>query len=370
MNKKPFIPFSKPFALNYPAVEKKLGEILKSPYWTKGKYVDIFEENCKKYLGVKYAVAVSSCTSGLILTLASIKKTGEVILPGFSFPAIANAIIWNGLKPVFVDVDPVYGNIDPFQVEKAISKKTVAILPVCNYGFPPEFDKLEKIAKQNNLPLITDSAQSFGAIFKGKKCGGFGSAEVFSLSPSKIITAAEGGIIATNQKKLADFVRKGRNYGKSEDELFYFAGLSCRLSEFHSILGIEMLKNINKIIKYRTLLAKKYYNELMGTPSISLPSMNSKIKPSFNYFVIFVHSRRQGKLKKKIIEALHEKGIEARPYFYPPVYKHPAFKDFAPKKMGLENCEKLASQAIALPFYPDMKFKDIEIVCNIIKKVE
>lgn len=369
MKNKILIPFSKPFQLDYDDVEKKLSSVLRSSQWTKGKYVEEFERACAKYLGVRHAIAVSSCTSGLTLVLASLNKTGEVIVPGFAFPAVANAVVWSGLKPVFVDVDPVYGNIDPLQVEKVFTKKTAAILPVCNYGFPPDFDKLEKISKKHCIPLIVDSAQSFGTSYKGRKCGGFGDAEVFSLSPSKIITSAEGGVVTTNNKKIADFVRNGRNYGKAENELFQFAGLSCRLSEFHSIIGLEMLKKIRHILKSRTLIAKKYYGELEGCPGVTLPELTRDMKPSLNFFAAYIHSGQSSNMRDRVLKELQKSGIEARNLFYPPVYKHPAFKQYVSSGFQLKVCEKLASQCLTLPLFPGMGDNDVERICKVIKKL-
>lgn len=367
MNPKTLIPFSKPYQLNFSTAEKKLLKVLRSPHWSKGKYLESFEKACEGFLNVKHAVAVSSCTSGLSLALASVKKPGEVIVPGFTFAAVVNAVVWNGLKPRFVDVDPIYGNLDPNQVESAISSKTAAIIPVCNYGFPPDFDKLEKISRNYKIPLIIDSAQSFGTSYNGKKCGVFGKAEVFSLSLSKILTTAEGGIVVTNNNKIADFVRKGRNYGKSENGLFQFAGLSCRLSEFHSIIGLEMIKNIKHILKSRSIIAGKYYEELQGHPGISLPPVTSTIKPSFNYLVAFFYSKHSGNDRNMVLKELQSRGIDARKYFSPPVYKHPAFKCFIPPNFSLKVCEKLASRCAVLPIYPGMSHKNVIKICRIIK---
>lgn len=369
MKNKIIIPFSKPFQLDYDAVEKKLSGVLRSSQWTKGKYLEKLERACAKYLGVRYVIAVSSCTSGLTLALASLNKRGEVIVPGFTFPAVVNAVVWNGLKPVFAEVDPVYGNIDPLQVENAISKKTVAILPVCNFGFPPDFDKLEKISRKHRIPLIVDSAQSFGTSYKGKKCGGFGNAEVFSLSPSKVITSAEGGVVATNNKKIAAFIRKGRNYGKAENELLQFAGLSCRLSEFHSIIALGMLKNIKQILKSRTGIAKKYYEQLEGCSGITLPVLIGSMKPSFNFFAAYIHSRQSGNMRNRVLKELQKSGIEARKLFSPPVYKHPAFKQYIPSGFQLKVCEKLASQCLTLPLYPGMGYKEVTRICKVINRL-
>ncbi|MEE9165690.1 MAG: DegT/DnrJ/EryC1/StrS family aminotransferase, partial [Nitrospinota bacterium] len=304
----------------------------------------------------------------LTLILASLNKPGEVIVPGFAFPAVANAVVWSGLKPVFVDVDPIYGNIDPLQVERVFTKKTVAILPVCNYGFPADFDKLEKISKKYHIPLIVDSAQSFGTLYKGKKCGGFGDAEVFSLSPSKIITSAEGGVVTTNNKKIADFVRNGRNYGKADNELFQFAGLSCRLSEFHSIIGLETLKKIREILKSRRGIARKYYDDLKECSGITLPVLADNMKPSFNFFVVYIQSRQFKNMRDRVLKDLHANGIEARNLFSPPVYEHLAFKQYIHSGFQLKVCEKLASRCITLPLYPGMSHKDVARVCKVIKK--
>ena len=176
---------------------------------TLGQAVSRFEKEVCDFTGAKAAVAVSSCTSGLMLAFASMNfpEGAEVILPSFTFPATAQALFWNRLKPVYVDCLPGSMTIDPDQVTKAISGKTVAVCPVTIFGLPPDIAPLMDISNANSLPLIFDSAQGLGSKYEEKASGSFGLCEVFSLSPTKVITAIEGGLVTTNSTELAEIVR-------------------------------------------------------------------------------------------------------------------------------------------------------------------
>ncbi|HLY18363.1 MAG TPA: DegT/DnrJ/EryC1/StrS family aminotransferase [Bryobacteraceae bacterium] len=199
---------------------------------TNGKLVERLEAAVCERLGVRHCVAVSSCTSGLMLVMKAFGLRGEVILPSFTFFATGHAVLWNGLTPVFADCDRQTWNIDPRAVERAITPQTAAILAVHLYGNPAAVTELEWIAGKHGIPLLFDAAHAFGASYKGQSVGQFGDAEVFSLSPTKLLVAGEGGLVATNDALLAHKLRAGRNYGDLGAYDPMLLGLNARMTEF------------------------------------------------------------------------------------------------------------------------------------------
>jgi dTDP-4-amino-4,6-dideoxygalactose transaminase len=244
------LPIIKPTMFDPIEITSEIKEIFSSGNVTTSKYVKKFEEECARYLGVRNVVAVSSATSGLMLAVKGLGLRGEVIVPSFTFVATVHSLIWNNIKPVFVDCEEGTYNIDITKIEEKITSRTSAIMPVYVFGNPPRIRELEEIAKRNNLKLIFDSAQAFGAEYESIKAGCFGNCEVFSLSPTKVITAIEGGLVATDNDELAEFLRSARDYGKSRDGSgIDYIGLSARMSEIHALIGLKNLENIEACLK-------------------------------------------------------------------------------------------------------------------------
>src|SRR3990167_6195499 len=280
------VPITVPTIPPIKVLKKKYEKVLRSGMITNSFFVREFEQKVASYIGVKHAIALGSCTSGLMLIMKSLELTGEVILPSFTFHATAHAVVWNGLTPVFVDCDPRTYNLDPAAVEKAITPKTSAIVAVHIFGNPPDIEALQAITKRYALRLIFDAAHGFGTRYKGKPVGGFGDAESFSLSPTKLLTAGEGGIVTTNDDLLAAKIRAGRNYGDTGNYNPEFSGLSARMSEFNALLGIESLKMLEKNVAARNKTAKMYRKLLSRTPGISFQSIDNKNRSSFKDFSI------------------------------------------------------------------------------------
>ena len=205
---------------------------------TNADIVGKFEAAVAERLQVKHCIAVSSCTSGLMMSLRGLGVTGEVILPSFTFFATGHSARWNGLTPVFADCDPDTWNVDVEDVERKITERTRALLIVHLYGNPANVEALTKIAQKHNLKLIFDGAHAFGSQYRGKPIGSFGDAEVFSLSPTKLLVAGEGGLVTTNDALLAKAIRLMRNYGDGGAYDPEWIGLNARMSEFNAALGL------------------------------------------------------------------------------------------------------------------------------------
>ena len=347
----------------------ELREIFSSGNVTVSKCVKLFEQECARYLGVKEAVAVSSAKSGLMLAVKALGLTGEVIVPSFTFTATVHSLVWNGLTPVFVDCEEGTYNINVKDVEKKITPKTSAIMPVYIFGNPPRIKELEEVAKKYGLKLIFDSAQAFGAEYKGVSAGGFGDCEVFSLSPTKVLTAIEGGLITTNNITLAEYLRRARDYGKCGEDIGS-VGLSARMSELHALVGLKNLGNVEKCLKTRRELIALYQGRLKDLDGVSFQEVLPGNRSSGNYMVIFIDEQRFGMSRDKLYAALKAENIETKKYFYPAVHLQEAYRAFRETYEGkLPVTEKASLTGLALPLYGHMERVTVEKVCEAIVRI-
>ncbi len=358
------LPITKPTIPPVARLTSQYERILKSGMITNAGYVKEFERQVAEYLGVKEAVAVSSCTLGLMLTLKVLKLKGEVILPSFTFHATGHAIVWNGMRPVFVDCLADTYNIDPAQVEKAVTAQTSAILGVHIFGNPADISALEKIAKKYRLKLIFDAAHGFGSQYQRKNVGGFGDAEVFSLSPTKLLTSGEGGMVATNDLDLAKQIRIGRNYGDSGDYDSLFSGFNSRMSEFHALLGIESLRDLEKNVAQRIRMAQLYKKLLTALPGISFQKIADGNRSSFKDFSILIDQKKFGLSRDQLSQALLAENIIVKKYFYPPVHEQKAFLSYqAGHAPQLPVTQMVANNILSLPLYSHIAESAVRKVC-------
>ncbi|MFH1093411.1 MAG: DegT/DnrJ/EryC1/StrS family aminotransferase [Candidatus Omnitrophota bacterium] len=361
----------KPTLFDPEEIAVELRDIFSTGNVTTSKYVRKFEEACADYLGVKHAVAVSSATSGLMLAIKGLGLKGEVIVPSFTFTATVHALIWNNLTPVFVDCEQGTYNIDVSKIEEKITSRTSAIMPVYIFGNPPRIKKLTKIAQKYELKLIFDTAQGFGALFNGIKAGGFGNCEVFGLSPTKVLTAIEGGLVTTNNDKLAEFLTSARDYGKNPDGSdINHVGLSARMSELHALVGLKNLENIEKCLSTRRELIQLYMSLLSSLDGVSFQEVLEGSRSSGNYMMIFIDGKRFGMTRDELYEALKAENIQTRKYFYPAVHMQKAYFYLSSSYIGkLPVTEKAAEQGLALPLYGQMQPDVAEKVCMAIKRI-
>lgn len=289
---------------------KAVVEVLQSGFLIQGENVEKLENNIAQYLNVKHAIAVSSGTATLHIALVAlgIGPGDEVIVPAFSYIATANVVELVGAKPVFVDIDINTFNIDPNQIETAITNRTKAIMPVHEFGLACEITKVCKIAEKNNLIVIEDAACALGAKENGKYVGSFGTVGSFSFHPRKAITSGEGGMLVTNDDKLAEKFRVLRNHGISKKNSkmdFIEAGFNYRMTDFQAALVNSQFQRFEEILEQRNSLAKIYLNELKGIDSIKLPSHPENKNHTWQSFHILVKSNRN-----RLMNILKENGIE------------------------------------------------------------
>jgi len=366
------IPLARPDITNLE--RKAVLEVLKTPYLSLGPKLKEFEEEITKFIGVKYAIGVNSGTSALhlIIRALGIKEGDEVIATPFSFIASANCVLFERAKPVFVDIDEKTLNIDPNKIERAITKKTKAILAVDIFGHPADWDKLKKIAKKYKLFLIEDSAEALGSEYKGKKCGSFGEAAIFGFYPNKQITTGEGGMVVTNDRKIAKLCRSMRDQGREKGGGWHFyqrLGYNYRLSDINCALGIAQLSRIKEILEKREKIANMYNERLKNLSELGIPYIAPDIKTSWFVYAIRLKERYQKKDRDKILEKLRKRGIQCSDYF-PPIHLQPFYRKIFGYKLGnFPICETISQRTIALPFYNNLKEKEIDYVVRNLKEI-
>ena len=294
-------------------VYDKITNVLKSGNIVQGKYLKIFENNLKEYIGTKHAVIVSSGTAALHLALLAldIKKGDEVIVPAFTFPATANVVELVNAKPVFVDINLDDFCIDTTKIEEKINKYTKAIIPVHEFGQSLKMDEIAKISKKHNLKIIEDAACAIGTEFKGKKVGTFGDISCFSFHPRKIITTGEGGLIITDNDDLAKKARILRNHGMLKNKPgidLIIPGLNYRMTDFQAVLGISQLEIIDDLLDNRIQTAKQYNELLKDLKWITCPKDFHNRKMIYQSYHILL---KQGINRDDLIKYLLTHGIES-----------------------------------------------------------
>ncbi len=341
-----------------------------------------FEEMVAERAGRRHGIAVSSGTSGLHMILQSldIKPGDEVITTPFSFIASANCILFVGATPVFVDIDSRSLNMDPAKLEAAITPRTKAIIAVEVFGNPTHMDRIAQIAGAHEIPLIEDCCEGLGGQHKGRPVGGFGRAGVFGFYPNKQITTGEGGMIVTDDDKLAEMCRSLRNQGRGEAAIptsgnnrqgSWLAherlGYNYRLDEMSCALGIAQMERLDDMLARRREIAGLYMNKLMGFEDIILPNIESPETMSWFVFVIrltdlFGHVERD-----RIITGLRRHDVGAANYF-PCIHLQPFYREkFGFQKGSFPVAETISERTIALPFYNRMDETTIELVVQTLK---
>jgi perosamine synthetase len=353
---------------------KAVLEVLSGSRLALGPRLEEFEKRIAEFIGVKYAVAVNSGTSGLHLLIRAlgIGKGDEVITTPFSFIASSNCILYEGAKPVFVDIESRTLNISPDQIEKAITRRTKAILAVDTFGHPAEWDAISKIAKRNNLRVIEDACEAFGSEYKGVKCGSFGDAGVFAFYPNKQITTGEGGMIVTNSKPIADVSRSMSNQGRLKNDGRWLEhvmlGYNYRMDEMSAALGIAQLERIDEIMKKRKKVAELYQVHLRQVPEVEPFPVSPDVKISWFTYVVRLRGGYTQKKRDKIIEGMKEAGIQCGTYFKS-IHLSPFYqKAFGYGRGDFPVSENASLQTIVLPFFNTLKESQIKYIVGTLKE--
>jgi len=336
---------------------------------SKGKYVNDFERLFASYCGAKYGVATSSGTSALHLALASLNvgSGDEVIVPTLSFIATANPVTFVGAKPIFADSNEETWNLDPGAVERAVTRRTRAIIVVHLYGHPAQMDEIFAIARKHRLHVIEDACQAHGGEYRGKKVGSLGTIGCFSFYGNKIITTGEGGLLVTNDLSVAENARMLRDHGMSRKKKYWHPeiGFSYRMTNLQAALGVAQLERIDQVIERKRKNAQLYNSLLGGVPGITLPPEASWARSVYWLYTVLIENKSM-KRKNKLIDNLARHGIEARPVFYP-ISSMPPYRNGSNQRFPV--AERISKNGLSLPSSPLLKADMIHRICHIFRQL-
>lgn len=332
-------------------------------------YVEKFEEKFAHLCGVKYAVSCTSGTSALHLALAAlgIKKDDEVIIPTFTMIATANAVTYLGAKPVLVDSESATWNIDADQIEEKITSRTKAIIVVHTYGHPAKMDKIMNIARRHKLYVVEDAAEAHGALYKKRKVGSIGDVATFSFYANKIVTTGEGGMLTTNNKKIARIVLELKNHAFSKERHFWhqYLGYNYRLTNLQAAIGVAQLERFDKLSKARIKNAKYYNFLLKNIKGITLPPETEYVKNAYWMYSILIDDDF-GVSRDKLRRCLAQDGIETRTFFIP-IHLQPIY--FKMYKERFPISEDLCRKGMYLPSAATLTKRDIEFIVRCVRSV-
>lgn len=325
-----------------------------------------FESAFAAYCGTRFAVGVGSGTDALIFSLLAlgIGKGHEVIVPSYTFSASAFAIVHAGATPVFVDVDPETYTMDPRAVEKAISRRTKAILPVHLYGQAADMDCLLEIAKKKKLKMVEDACQAHGALWKDRRVGSLGDTGCFSFYPTKNLGAmGDGGMVVTNDEKLAEKIKRFRNLGRVDlKEAHKVAGWTSRLDALQAVVLQVKLQHLEDFNHSRRRVASRYMNGLQNTPLV-LPKESVGRYHVYHLFVVRAPKGKRNGLQNHLSEA----GIPTLVHYSVPCHKQPALVPFAKKNPKLPMTDQVSQEILSLPIFPEMTDQEVDRVCEVIR---
>ncbi|KUO59851.1 MAG: UDP-4-amino-4,6-dideoxy-N-acetyl-beta-L-altrosamine transaminase [Gracilibacter sp. BRH_c7a] len=356
--------------------------VLQGDYLTTGPAVEGFEQSIAAYVGAKYAVAFANGTAALhgACFAAGIKQGDEVITSPLTFAASANCILYLGGTPVFADIDPLTLNIDPAAIEKLITPRTKAILPVDFAGNPVDLDTIQAIARKHHLVVIEDAAHALGASYKNRKIGAISDMTMFSFHPVKSITSGEGGIITTDQEEYYRKLKQFRTHGitREADQLreqhgpWYYEmqtlGYNYRITDIQAALGSSQLKKLDSFIQIRRCYAETYTRTFQTMPEITCPQEPPSVSSAWHLYVIRLNLDYLGVERKEIFEALIQENIGVNVH-YIPVYYHPYYRELGYPTGLCPQTEKIYQGIITLPLFPAMTEQDLEDVIRALKKV-
>jgi len=350
--------------------EKAIVDAVRSGWVSQGPRVTEFEERIARYVRNRYGVATTSCTTALFLALkaADVKKDDEVICPSFSFIATANSIMHTGAIPKFVDIDPFTYNIDPDLIEKAITKKTRAIMPVHQIGLPADLERINKIAQAHGLAVVEDAACAIGSEYKGEKIGSGRNLACFSFHPRKILVTGEGGMITTNDAKLAERLKRLRHHGMSiSDGTYSEVGYNFRMTDIQAAIGIVQLSKLDAVIKKRRELAMRYNEAFSKIGFLSTPFEPEHAKHNYQSYVLRVND---GSVitRNELIGRLREAGITATRGIMAS-HREPFYKELV-GNISLPNTEDASDNTLIIPLYPGMNDNEQNYVINQIEKLQ
>lgn len=357
-------PYMPPLEEFVPYLEK----IWESKWLTNaGPFHQELEKELANYLGVEHLALFANGTLALITALQALRIGGEVITTPFSFVATAHSLLWNGIKPVFVDIHPETFNLDPEKIEAAITPHTTAILPVHVYGNPCDVEKIQKIADTYGLKVIYDAAHAFGVNYKGESLLKYGDLSILSFHATKVLNTFEGGAIICPDAKTKKRIDDLKNFGYAGELTVVAPGINAKMNEVQAAFGLLQLKHVGKAIDRRRELDAQYREQLSSVPGITCPPLSVDATHNYSYFPIMVE-KEYSLSREDLYEKLRHNGIFARLYFYPLISEFPMYRGLpSAAQSNLSVAKKVADQVICLPLYPDLKDESVTRIVSIIK---
>ena len=367
-----------------------VNRVLRSNQLSIGPWLEKFEKQFAAYIGTRHAIAVNSGTSGLHLCVRAlgIGENDEVITTSFSFVASVSCFLYEGALPALVDIDPQTLNLDPAAVraflrtectrsadgsvvDRQTGRIVKALIPVHIFGLPCPMDELMDIAREYGLVVIEDACEAIGAEFKGRRTGNFGNAGVFAFYPNKQMTTGEGGMITTDDDRIAELCRSMRNQGRDTDGAWLRhvrLGYNYRLSEMHAALGLAQLERISELLAARAHVAERYTALLSGQKQLQLLGDSPEMKRSWFVYVVRFRSESPAALRDAVRASLREKGIATQIYFTP-IHQQPFFEQcHSGRVVSLPETDRAANECLALPFHSRLSETEIQYVCDALQE--
>jgi dTDP-4-amino-4,6-dideoxygalactose transaminase len=335
-----------------------------------GPLVKEFEQRVADFLGVKHCIAMCNATIGLEIAIKATGLTGEVIVPSFTFIATAHALQWQGISPVFCDVDPLTHNLDPTRLEQLITPKTTGILAVHLWGRPCNIEALTDIARHHRLVLLFDAAHAFACSHAGHFLGGGGDAEVFSFHATKFFNTFEGGAITTNDDALAEKARLMRNFGFTGYDEVVYVGTNGKMSEISAAMGLTSLEGMDDFISANRSNYQLYCAELAELSGLTVIEYNQAERNNYQYIVLEINQAETGISRDELMNVLWAENIIARRYFHPGCHRMEPYRTLDPKAgLTLPVTEELAARVLLLPNGTAVGENEILEICRVIRLV-
>jgi dTDP-4-amino-4,6-dideoxy-D-glucose transaminase len=331
-----------------------------------GPFHQQLEQALCDYLRVKHIALLTNGTAALVIALQSLRVTGEVITTPYSFVATAHSLLWNGIKPVFVDVEPATLNLDPERIEAAITPQTTAIMPVHCYGHPCNVDRIQGIADIYGLKVIYDAAHAFGVQYRGNSVLNHGDLSVLSFHATKVFNTFEGGAIVCPDAKAKQRIDHLKNFGFVDETTVVAPGINGKMSEFNAVLGLLQLKTIDKALELRRAVDSRYREGLGAVKGIyPLPHAGESVA-NYAYFPILVRPE-YSLSREELYGKLRDAGIHARRYFYPLISDFPMYRGLpSAAASNLPVAAKAATEVICLPIYPALSIQQVDSIVDLI----
>lgn len=334
-----------------------------------GPFHNKFESALAEYLGVPYVSLFTNATIALLTALQAQQIQGEVITTPYSFVATSNALLWNGLRPIFVDIDPHTFNISPERIEEAITPETSAILPVHCYGRPCDVNSINSIAKKNNLKVIYDAAHAFGVRLNKRSILNYGDLSILSFHATKVFNTFEGGAIISHDIRTKQKIDQLKNFGYVNELTVVEAGINGKMSEFNSALGLLQLTRIDEVLKKRQRVDETYRNELTGVRGIQFSEIPIQVDFNWSYFPIRV-TEKFPTSRDVLYEYLKSKNIMGRRYFYPLISEFPMYRNLRSSNLQkLHHAYQASREIICLPLHAELDIKIAKDIVRCIKEL-